>query len=96
MTDSDRVTVVVPTREAARTLDRCLASVRAQTHPRVELVVVDNHSTDDTVSIAHRHADRGPNALPRQRLRLLRDLFALTQRERRVGVREVHAGRTRE
>jgi len=58
------VTVVVPTRDAARTLEACLASVRAQTHPSVELVVVDNGSTDATWHVAHRHADvvvrRGP------------------------------------
>ncbi len=58
------VTVVVPTRNNERTLEACLRSVRAQTHPAVELVVVDNHSTDATPQIAARHADavltRGP------------------------------------
>ena len=52
-----RVGVVVPTRDNSRTIEACLASVRAQTHPEVELVVVDNHSTDDTVAIARRYAD---------------------------------------
>jgi glycosyltransferase involved in cell wall biosynthesis len=51
------VTVVVPTRNAARTLARCLESVRAQTRS-AELIVVDNGSTDGTAEIAGRYADR--------------------------------------
>ncbi|MFB9449441.1 glycosyltransferase family 2 protein [Dactylosporangium vinaceum] len=57
MTTGPRVCVVVPTRDAERTLERCLASVRAQTYRNVELIVVDNHSGDTTRDIARRHAD---------------------------------------
>jgi glycosyltransferase involved in cell wall biosynthesis len=51
------VTVVVPTRNAERTLATCLASIRAQTYLNVELVVVDNSSTDATLAIAKDYAD---------------------------------------
>jgi glycosyltransferase involved in cell wall biosynthesis len=51
------VTVVVPTLNTERTLARCLTSIRAQTYPQVELVVVDNCSTDATTVIACEHAD---------------------------------------
>lgn len=51
------VTVVVPTRNTARTLAACLASIRAQTYPTIQLVVVDNFSTDGTTEIAADLAD---------------------------------------
>jgi len=52
------VSVVVATRNNAATLDRMLSSIRDQTYPNVELIVVDNSSTDESVSIAKRHGAR--------------------------------------
>jgi glycosyltransferase involved in cell wall biosynthesis len=60
----DLVTVVVPTRQVVRTLEACLASVRSQDHPHVELVVVDNASTDGSVEVARRFADVVVNGGP--------------------------------
>lgn len=51
------ISVIVPTRNNIRTIEACLASVRAQTQEAVELVVVDNHSDDGTPEIARRFAD---------------------------------------
>ncbi len=50
------VTVVVPTKNAARTVAACLSSIRAQTYP-CRSVVVDNASSDATVEIATELAD---------------------------------------
>jgi glycosyltransferase involved in cell wall biosynthesis len=52
------VSVVVATRNNGATLDRMLSSIDAQTYSNVELIVVDNSSTDDTASIAEAHGAR--------------------------------------
>lgn len=46
------VSVVIPTKNSAGTLERCLLSVAEQTYPAVEAVVIDNFSTDSTYDIA--------------------------------------------
>jgi glycosyltransferase involved in cell wall biosynthesis len=52
-----KVSFVVPTRNSARTLASCLESLRGQAHPQVEVVVIDNGSTDGTADLAARYAD---------------------------------------
>jgi glycosyltransferase involved in cell wall biosynthesis len=49
------VSIVVTTYNNHATLEACLASIQMQDYPRVELIVVDNFSTDDTMDIAHRY-----------------------------------------
>lgn len=46
------VSVVVPTKNSAATLSECLKSIQEQTYPEIELIVVDNFSTDGTQEIA--------------------------------------------
>jgi len=46
------VSVIVPTYNSASTLRECLQSIIMQSYSNIELVVVDNHSNDDTLAIA--------------------------------------------
>jgi glycosyltransferase involved in cell wall biosynthesis len=62
----ERVSVVVPSYNAGKTLDETLRSVRSQTHQDLEIIVVDDGSTDDTAAVAQRHADAD------KRVRLIR------------------------
>ncbi|GAB3633796.1 glycosyltransferase family A protein [Microbacterium shaanxiense] len=52
------VSVVIPVRNDARLLDGCLHALEEQTHRADEIVVVDNGSSDDTVSVAQRYGAR--------------------------------------
>ena len=52
------MSVIVPTYNVAATLDQCLASIEGQTHQQVEVIVVNDGSTDESLAIAHAHATR--------------------------------------
>jgi glycosyltransferase involved in cell wall biosynthesis len=58
------VSVIVTTRNSQRTLEACLISIGRQVYPAIELIVIDNGSTDQTVTIAQRYADCVPDFAP--------------------------------
>jgi glycosyltransferase involved in cell wall biosynthesis len=47
-----KASIVIPVYNAALYLDRCLASVMAQTHPDLECILVDDGSTDGSPELA--------------------------------------------
>jgi glycosyltransferase involved in cell wall biosynthesis len=49
------VSVIVPTKNSVAFLVACLESIKHQTYAAIELIVVDNYSTDDTKEIARRY-----------------------------------------
>ncbi|MGW5335532.1 glycosyltransferase family 2 protein [Streptomyces bauhiniae] len=55
MTTPDVTVTVIVYNDAAR-LPRAVASLRAQTHRNIEIVISDDHSTDDTPEVARRLA----------------------------------------
>lgn len=61
---SPLVSVVVPVKDGERTLEVCLRSIRNQTYPAVELIVVDNFSSDGSWEIAQEWAHHAEQAGP--------------------------------
>jgi glycosyltransferase involved in cell wall biosynthesis len=49
------VSVIVPAYNSSDTIDRCLASVEAQTYKNLEIIVIDDGSRDETVALASKH-----------------------------------------
>jgi glycosyltransferase involved in cell wall biosynthesis len=60
---SPLVSIIIPAYRAAPWLAATLDSALAQTHPRCEIIVVDDGSPDDTLRIASSYADRHPGRL---------------------------------
>ncbi len=52
------VSVIVPTKNSERFLEKCLESIKKQTFQDFELIVVDNFSTDRTPEIAKKYTDK--------------------------------------
>jgi glycosyltransferase involved in cell wall biosynthesis len=52
------VSVIVPVHNGAATIDETLQSIRSQTYGNIEIIVVDDGSTDATASIVAQHASQ--------------------------------------
>ncbi|MEO6256536.1 MAG: glycosyltransferase [Sphingomicrobium sp.] len=59
----DLVSVIIPAFNAAATIDQTLRSVRGQTHQNIEIIVVDDGSSDATLDIVERHRRDDPRVL---------------------------------
>ena len=46
------VSLIIPTKNSGRTIEACLKSIRGQSYKNIEIIIVDNNSTDDTKKIA--------------------------------------------
>ena len=64
MPPPETVTVVIPTQNRRNTLREAIASVRAQTWPHIDLVVVDDGSTDGTDRLLSELAAADPTLRP--------------------------------
>lgn len=52
------VSVVIPTFNSEKYVEKCLQSVRNQTYDNIEIIVVDKNSKDRTVEIAEKYRDK--------------------------------------
>jgi len=56
-TDTPLVTVIIPTYNGAKTIERAIDSVLRQTHSNLEIIVVDDYSTDCTTEVISKYHD---------------------------------------
>src|SRR5262249_43447805 len=54
------VSAILPGKDEEAYLSDCLAAIRSQTYPNLEIIVVDDRSTDRTGTIARGHAEQDP------------------------------------
>lgn len=62
-TQHDLVTVLIPARDEALGIEACLTSILAQQDANLEVVVVDNGSTDHTAELVRARAQRDPRII---------------------------------
>jgi glycosyltransferase involved in cell wall biosynthesis len=55
---SKLVSIIIPTKNEAKYIEKSLLSLKNQTHPHIETIVVDDLSEDKTAEIADKHADK--------------------------------------
>lgn len=51
----EKISIILPCYNAGTTLERCLKSVLAQTYPNIEVIAVDDGSTDHTADILKKY-----------------------------------------
>lgn len=56
-----KITVGIVNYNYARFLEQCLQSVLNQTHPNIEIIIVDDCSTDDSLDIINAYQDKYPH-----------------------------------
>jgi glycosyltransferase involved in cell wall biosynthesis len=83
--EDDLVSVIVPAFNAERTINETLLSVRNQTHRNMEIIVVDDGSTDRTYQCSSDHSRVD------SRIRVIRQLNAGVAAARNRGIEEARA-----
>jgi chlorobactene glucosyltransferase len=59
----ERISVLVPVRNEEKNIGVCLDSLLRQSHHDLEIIVMDDHSTDGSREIAHRYAADNPREI---------------------------------
>ena len=57
MKQYDKVSVIITTKNEEKHIKNCLKSVKLQTYPNIEIIVVDNNSIDRTKEIAKKYTN---------------------------------------
>ena len=55
-----KVSIIVPVYNAEKYLDRCISSLRNQTLEDIEIILVDDSSTDASLKLCKKYAEEDP------------------------------------
>lgn len=58
MCNNETITVIVPIYNRAKYLDACLESIRKQTYENLEIILIDDGSTDDSPALCDAYAEK--------------------------------------
>lgn len=58
MVKNPLVSVIIPTKNSEATIEKCLESIKNQTYSNIEIIIVDNYSSDNTREIAQKYGAR--------------------------------------
>lgn len=58
LNNNHKVSIVIPTKNSSKFLEACLESIKKQTYENIEIIVVDNFSTDNTREISLKYTDK--------------------------------------
>ena len=64
MNKKPKVSIIIPTKNSSKTLEYTLKSVISQSYKNIEIIVVDNNSSDNTKQIAKAYNARVYNFGP--------------------------------
>lgn len=84
--DAPRVSVIVAAKDEQDCIENCLTSLLGQDYPNLEVIAVDDRSTDDTPSILSQLAQRWPDKLRVLTITRLRDGWFGKNNAMRTGI----------
>ena len=58
---SPLVSIIIPCKNACQFIDECINSIVEQTYTHWELIIVDDHSTDQSLTILQQWGNKHPN-----------------------------------
>lgn len=52
------VSIIIPTRNSSRTIEAALESIKKQSYPNIEIIVIDQQSIDSTLSVVKKYTKK--------------------------------------
>ena len=64
MLENNKVSIIVPVYNVEQFLERCILSILNQTHKNLELILIDDKSSDDSKAVIEKYANKDERIVP--------------------------------